>query len=805
MRSTLLGAAVTGLLTIMLTVPALAAAAPSYVPPNDAAIIQALMARGEIPRTASHERQLAVLHAYVQKQLGAKPEDRSSTNRSTGDIALRGRTPWGRAIALKPGVMTDNALVILVEFDPEDYISPDFPGVFPGGPLRGEIPAPAPGDNTSFWPGPGDKGSGVQHYRQMLFGTQFPIYDQNGKLRGRSSDTMQRYYLEMSKGTYKVTGQVKDWVRLPYPEAWYGRDDADGDGHATGPSWRVATDAVKALEKANPDFDWTVYDHRNPFGIAGPDPNVPDGYVDHLILVHAGVDESAGGGAQGADAIWEHSGWVDGASCRGPGEEGGFQVDSTSSAERPVGVWIGPYTINPEDGGIGVFCHEFAHDLGLPDEYDTSYKGESPSAFWTLMATGMWLGRKWGLGTRPAPMNAYDKTALGFVTPRTVEIGADANIRLKPAATGTAASVAVRVELPSKYHETILSGKDDARNPEFWSGKGNSLDERWMVWKASADAPLEVDVPAVGGALTFDSWYEIEDDYDYGFVQVSADGGATWMSLAGDHTVDAGQGNPGLSGASGGGVAGTDAPAWETETYSLAAYAGKTVRVRFRYLTDGGLAYRGWEITNVSLPGATGPVTFGGADTDFLDPATPWRSVDGFFGKDYERYYIAEYRDHSGSDGALANVYNPRTFVSAEFWPGNVGLHLIYCDAAYDDNNVGMHPGAGAWMVVDAHPVPDMAIGVVPWRANIQVRDAAFGTRPTPDLWLTPWPFTPETLLLKGRSAQRTFDDSKRWWYKWAPDAGVKIDELGVKMTVTAMDAKNLTLRVDGADAVDQQ
>ncbi len=466
MRKVLPGAVIIGVFMALLTLPALAAAGPAYVPPNEAALMQALIKSGRIPRAASPADQEAMLNAYLRQELGSKPEDRVGAGRIASDVALRGRTSWGRAIALDPGVTTDNALVILVEFDTEDYTSPDFPDVFPGGPLHGEIPAPPPGDNTTFWPGPGDKGFGTTHYQQMLFGASFPIYDESGKLRGTSSETMRNHYLEMSKGTYKLTGQIKDWVKVPYPEAWYGRDDADGNGHPAVPAWQVALDAVKAFQAADPDFDWTVYDQKNPFGIAGDDPGIPDGYVDHLILVHAGVDASAGGGAQGADAIWAHSGWVDSANGEGPGEDGGYQVATGTSTSRPDGIWVGPYVIQPEDGGIGVFCHEFGHDLGLPDEYDTTYTGDSPSTFWTLMAGGSWLGKKWGMGTRPAPMNVADKTMLGFITPREVAVGAEATIRLKPAATGKAGDVAVKVELPAKYREIVLSGKDDAHNPE---------------------------------------------------------------------------------------------------------------------------------------------------------------------------------------------------------------------------------------------------------------------------------------------------------------------------------------------------
>jgi immune inhibitor A len=805
MRRILLGTALICLFATMLALPALASAGVGRMPPNDVAILKALIARGRIPMTATSRQKADFLQSYLQRRLGSKPEDLSATGRNLGDLTLRGRTPWGRAIALKPGVMVDNALVILVEFNPSDYTDPNFPGeVFPGGPLHGQIPAPAAGDNSSFWPGPGDKGFGTQHYQQMLFGKQFPIYDKNGKLRGTSTDTMQKFYLEMSKGTYKVTGQIKNWVQVPYPESWYGRDSANGTDDYTGQVWRVVKDAVDALKAANPGFDWSRYDQKNPFGIAGDDPNVPDGYVDHLILVHAGVDESAGGGAQGNDSIWAHSSWVDMSNGLGPASAGGYQVDSTTSAARPDGIWVGPYTINPEDGAIGVFCHEFGHDLGLPDEYDTTYTGESPSAFWTLMAQGSWSGKKWGLGTKPTPMNVWDKVSLGYVTPRTVSLGAVAKFRVKPAATGAADRVAVKVALPPKWHETVLSGASDPNNPEFWSGMGNDLDNAWTVWNSTSHTALDITVPQGGGALTFQSWYEIEGGYDYGFVQVSTDGGGTWTSIPGNHTVDAGSGNQGLSGASGGGVAGQDDPVWESESYSLNAYAGQSIEVRFRYVTDPGVSYRGWEVTGVSIPTSDGAVDFGGADTGYLDPDTAWQSVDGQVGQYSTRYYLAEYRNRSGFDTTLASVYNWNTGSNVQFYPYNTGLHLIYRDTFYQDNDVGTHPGAGGWMVVDAHPVPDIQAGVMPWATRVQVRDAAFSTAATPTLWLTPWANTPETLQLPGRSGQATFDDSKMWWFPWAPDSGVQVDDLGVRMTVSHMSPSGLTLRIHGADRFDR-
>jgi immune inhibitor A len=788
-----------------------ALAARQHCPPNEVALIKALKQRGAIPRNASKAQARSILQRYLQQKLGAQPEDRA--NLGNGSVAGRssGVSPWGRVMLAAPaGQVHDNALVILFDFSPADYTDPGFPDqTFQGGPLHGLIPPPGPTDNSTFWPGPGNKGFGVAHYKNMLFGTSFKVYKANGALRGISTDTMRNFYLAESKGKYLLSGAVAGRYTLPYPEAWYGRDAPDGSTDSlTGPVWRVARDAVQALADAQPNFDWSKYDKKNPFGIAGDNPNVPDGIIDHLIVIHAGADQSAGGGAQGDDAIWAHSWWIDSSSGAGPGGKGGFQVPGTVDATHPDGIWAGPYTCNPEDGADGVFCHEFGHDLGLPDEYDTSYGGEAPSAFWTLMAQGSWLGKKFGIGTVAGPLNVWDRTFLGWLKPTEVKVGTAKTLKLAPSATGAFNKVAFQVDLPDAYHEVDLGGTADA--PELWSGMGNDLDNL-LTAKSAVAVPDDTTV-----ALTFDSWYEIEQGYDFGFVEVSTDAGASWTALAGTSTVDAGNGRPGLSGISN--PDGDGAPQWEQESYDMSAYKGQDVLLRFHYKTDGGYALRGWEIDNIALGGFSNAGDISAFDN--APAATQWylgwKQIDDFWSGATARYYYGEFRNHAGVDAATKTCYNFNDFnyLHVEFYPYNTGLHLIYNDTFFFDNNVGQHPGEGAQMVVDAHPYPDFRVAwdefsnpiLYPWATRVQVRDAAFSTKASPGVWLTPFRGTPEQVLLAGRRAQPVFDDNGMggYWFGSAWDAGTFIEPLGVHIVVKGFDkAGNMIVSVKGADAIE--
>ena len=167
-------------------------------------------------------------------------------------------------------------------------------------------------------------------------------------------------------------------------------------GHA---ARRSAGSAGRRSTRSWRTFDvWDRYDYDGDGNF-----DEPDGYIDHFQSVHAGEGEETGGGAQGTDAIWSHRSYVNSVpiGTDGPGgfaPFGGARIGDSN-------YWIGDYTVEPENGGVGVFAHEFAHDLGLPDLYDTSGNtggAENSTAWWTVMSQGSY-GTVNGDGHRLAP------------------------------------------------------------------------------------------------------------------------------------------------------------------------------------------------------------------------------------------------------------------------------------------------------------------------------------------------------------------------------------------------------------------
>lgn len=611
----------------------------------------------------------------------------------SGDAALKGRGQ-GRTIQLADGSEVDypasqsaNLLTFLVEFgsdDPADLADPEFPA---DGPLHNEIAEPAPSDNTTYWKSDFNQA----HFKDMFFNG---MPDQNG-------ESFKDLYDEMSSGRFDLEGDVSDWVQVPHAEAYY----SDAQGYENQPemtafigdsanAWFDAQ-ATAGMSDAEikeylADFDvWDRYDADQDGNF-----NEPDGYIDHFQAVHAGEGEEAGAPIW---TIWSHR-W--GANLAGYGTDGPAPSSDCSACAPQGGVqigdsgyWIGDYTTEPENGGLGVFAHEFGHDLGLPDYYDTG-DGDNSNGYWSLMDSGSWLGHgEDSIGTGAGHMGPTEKLFLGWYGAETPDGFDDLAVVDGLSATPQ------EVNLGPSYHATSV-GKQAVlvTLPDGHDVGDGPLGDNYLYsgmrdgTTATATSPT-ITLPSGSPTLTASVAYSIETDYDFAYLEVSDDGGATFTPVMTSEST---------GGAGGTGLTGVQAT-YTDLTADLSAYAGEDVTLQWTYVTDGNTHGEGLLVQNLSV---------GSYSSDF-GPDNDWTLngffsvVDGTYEYDFSQSYMAENRTFDGYDETLAE--GPYSFDYANSAPNKVdhysyedGLLVYYSNGAYGDNNTSEHLGYGANLPVDS-------------------------------------------------------------------------------------------------------
>ncbi|MFJ8336158.1 immune inhibitor A domain-containing protein [Streptomyces sp. NPDC094437] len=745
-----------------------AAEGPASAPASDQHDPQPAKARehdfdGPLTRTQTAQREEA-LRQVISGKAAVKDRDGSKV------VQLKGKKGDNSKYVELGREKTDKIFTILVEFG--DEVDSRYGGT--AGPLHNQIAAPDRStDNSTDWKADYNQA----HYQDLYFGT------------GANTESLKKYYEKQSSGRYSVDGQVTDWVKVPYNEARYGSNDA-----ATG-AWYAVQDGVnawvadqEAAGKSAAEIKETLagYDQWDRYDYDGDgDFNEPDGYIDHFQIVHAGEDESAGGGAQGEDAIWAHRWYAFGTDAGSTGPDtnklGGTQIGDT-------GIWVGDYTIQPENGGLGVFAHEYGHDLGLPDEYDTSGGGENSTGFWTLMSSGSWLGTgKESIGDLPGDMNSWDKLQLGWLDYDVAQAGVKSSHKLGVAEYNTKNPQALVVTLPDKeVTQEIVTPAEGAS--QWWSGSGNDLKNTLtrgvdLTGKSSA-------------SLTLDAWWDIEQDYDFLYTEVSTDG-ANWTPLDGtlaDGTAIPRDGSdkPTLTGS---------VDAYQKLTFPLDAYAGKNIQLRFRYATDGGLALKGFTADEITVTADGATVFSDNAETaDAGWTASGFSRIGAAITDDYPQYYLAENRQYVSYDKVLKT--GPYNFGSAarpdwvEHYAYQNGLLIWKWDTSQADDNTSEHPGVGQILPVDAHP------DILKWtdgtlmRNRVQAYDSTFSRYPTDAITLHK---SDVATKIKSRAGVPVFDDGRSTYYDSAnPLAGVKITDTNtsIKITNEPLDGSTISLKV---------
>ena len=232
--------------------------------------------------------------------------------------------------------------------------------------------------------------------------------------------SIREYFIEQSDGLFCPQFDIIGPITLDSEMMYYGGNDKQGnDKH---PREMIS----EACRKAYNDkiIDFKRYDNNN------------DGYVDILYVIYAGYGESSYPDML-ENCIWPHQWQL----------ETPLTLDGVKISRYACSNELNGYTGTDLDG-IGTFCHEFSHCLGLPDFYNTSSSGESTfgMSVWSIMDYGCYNND----GHTPCGYTAYEKDFLGWM--QLTELNTPTQVNLKPLKDGGEAYKIVNDANPNEFY-----------------------------------------------------------------------------------------------------------------------------------------------------------------------------------------------------------------------------------------------------------------------------------------------------------------------------------------------------------------
>ena len=203
-----------------------------------------------------------------------------------------------------------------------------------------------------------------------------------GHGENRNAKGVKGYFKDMSFGQFTPQFDVVGPVKLSHPLRYYG---AGNDNMS-----RLIPDACSAV---NDSVDFSQYDSNG------------DGYVDLVYVIYAGHSESEAGNS--TDDIWPKSGYSDFGTFDGK-KVYRYGVNNELNGRET--------SKNKLINGIGLFCHEFSHTMGLPDIYATSgapgyNKDNFGMEFWDLMDGGEYVHS----GRFPTAYTSWEREVMGWM------------------------------------------------------------------------------------------------------------------------------------------------------------------------------------------------------------------------------------------------------------------------------------------------------------------------------------------------------------------------------------------------------
>jgi len=208
------------------------------------------------------------------------------------------------------------------------------------------------------------------------------LYNDDGGSNPNATGSVHDYYMASSDSALNLVFDVYGPYDLSHNMAYYGANS--GANHNV----RAGSLVVEAAALArNAGVDFSQYD------------NDGDGYVDNLSVVVAGYNEAEGGPE---NSIWPHYSAVTAQDMFSGKRLGGYLIISEYRSN-----------MGSTQAGIGTYCHEFGHALGLPDLYDTENSRNYTVGTWDIMCSGSYNNN----GSTPPTFTAFERFMMGWLMP----------------------------------------------------------------------------------------------------------------------------------------------------------------------------------------------------------------------------------------------------------------------------------------------------------------------------------------------------------------------------------------------------
>lgn len=218
------------------------------------------------------------------------------------------------------------------------------------------------------------------------------MLNEDGYSVGGSLGSARDYFKTSSSGVFSPEFVVYGPVDLPQGFAYYG-EDVDGSagqgGHDKNPG-RMIVQACNILYESGVDLK--QFDTDN------------NGVIDNVFVFYAGGNQADGSGS--ANTIWPHRSVV----------RSEIDFDGVSIYDYACSSELSRKSRGSEISmcGIGTFCHEFGHVLGLSDLYETTYEHKHATVgSWDIMDHGSYSGD----GMTPPLYSSFARFYLGWLKP----------------------------------------------------------------------------------------------------------------------------------------------------------------------------------------------------------------------------------------------------------------------------------------------------------------------------------------------------------------------------------------------------